>query len=165
MGNVIRLKWTTAPGTAPSPDQLVLGELAVNASDGVIHLKKADGTVVAVGNAPGTVPFDLAGTCLHRDGGLVMFRCVLARPVAFPAGLAGSFGVRDRPGRKAVVLDLRRNGTGFGSITFARRSITASFASWSDMTCAAGDVLTVTALSRRDAERAVGATFTLSGVR
>ncbi|MEO5376144.1 MAG: hypothetical protein H7840_18165 [Alphaproteobacteria bacterium] len=165
MGNVIKMKRAAVPGVAPAPHQLVLGELAVNTADGVAFLKKSDGTVVVVGNAPGTIPFDLAGTCLHHHGGLLLFRCVLARPVTFPAGLAGSFGVRDRPSRKAVVLDLRRNGTGFGSITFARRSITASFASWSNMTCAAGDVLTVTALSRRDAERADGATFTLAGVR
>lgn len=165
MGNVIRLKRTASPGTAPSPDQLVLGELAVNAADGVVFLKRADGIVVEVGNAPGTIPFDLAGACLCRDGGLVLFRSILARPVTFPEGLVGSFGMLDRPRRKPLALDLRRNGTGFGSLSFPARSASATFASWSDITFAAGDLLTVTALSPRDAERAAWITFTLSGVR
>lgn len=165
MGNVIRLKRTASPGTAPSPDQLVLGELAVNAADGVVFLKRADGTVVEVGNAPGTVPFDLLGTCLCRDAGLVLFRSILARPVTFPEGLVGSFGMLEKPRRRPIALDLRRNGTGFGAMSFPARTTTATFASWSEITFAAGDLLTVTALSPRDAERAAGITFTLSGVR
>lgn len=163
--NVVKLKRSGAPGLAPTPDQLVLGELAVNTADGKAFLKRSDGTVVEVGNAPGTVPFDVMGTCLRPQGGLLLFRTVLVRPVTFPAELVGSRAVAERPFREPLALDLRRNGTGFGAIAFERRSATAIFVSWSDITFAAGELLTVTALTARDAERAEGIAFTLAGVR
>ena len=161
----MKLKRSGAPGLAPSPDQLVLGELAVNTADGKLFLKRSDGTVVEVGNAPGTVPFDVMGTCLRAPDGPVLFRIVLVRPVTFPAGLIGSAAVAERPFREPLALDLRRNGTGFGSIIFARRAATATLVSWSDIAFAGGDLLTVTALTARDAERADGIAFTLAGVR
>nr|CAX84091.1 uncharacterized protein [uncultured bacterium] len=166
MGNVIRLKRSTSPGRAPTPDQMVQGELALNVADGKVFLKRADNTVVEVGNAPGTMPYDLAGVCLWQGAGLILYRSILARPVIFPSGLAGSVAVMDAPHKKSLILDLRRNGTGFGSMTFRPKNTTATFISWSDLTFDAGDVLTITAGSEHDAALVNGTVvFTLAGVR
>ena len=166
MGNVIKLKRSSSPGLAPAPDQMVQGELALNLADGKAYILRTDNTVVEVGNAPGTVPYDIAGACFWQGAGLILYSFVLVRPVTFSAGLVGSVAVRNVPHKKGLILDLRRNGTGFGSMTFKPKKTNAAFISWSEMTFAAGDVLTVTAGSVSDAALADGAViFTLAGAR
>lgn len=49
MADLIRHKRSATAAAVPSAGQLQLGELAVNVEDGVIYLKKADGSVVAYG--------------------------------------------------------------------------------------------------------------------
>ncbi|MFN3077503.1 MAG: hypothetical protein ABT940_11595 [Alphaproteobacteria bacterium] len=48
--NVIKLKRSETPGAVPAPEDLELGELALNVADGVIFMKLADGSVMEVGN-------------------------------------------------------------------------------------------------------------------
>lgn len=48
-----RLKRSSTPGATPAAGSLSAGELAVNTADGVVYLKKDNGTVVASGAALG----------------------------------------------------------------------------------------------------------------
>lgn len=62
MPNTIIHKKSSTPGAIPAPGSLAAGELAVNTADGVVYLKKDDGTVVASGGtATGAAGGDLAG--------------------------------------------------------------------------------------------------------
>lgn len=52
----ILFKKSTTPKHIPSPTQLDLGELAINAADATLFFKGSDNTIVSVGNAPvGTI--------------------------------------------------------------------------------------------------------------
>lgn len=55
MANVIKLKRSSTPGAVPSTTSIVVGELAINTADGVVYLKKEDGSVVSPGVADGSV--------------------------------------------------------------------------------------------------------------
>jgi hypothetical protein len=62
----ITQKRSAIPGKAPTPEQLALGELAVNTSDGKLFLKKNDGTeeIVEVGARWGDFTLGLVNTAL-----------------------------------------------------------------------------------------------------
>lgn len=47
MPNTIVHKKSSTPGATPSAGSLSAGELAINTADGIVYLKKDDGTVVA----------------------------------------------------------------------------------------------------------------------
>lgn len=50
MANVIKLKRSTIPGRVPDPNDLQVGEIAVNTADGVIYTKHSDNSVKTIGN-------------------------------------------------------------------------------------------------------------------
>ena len=51
MAQVIKLKRNTTNTTAPTTDDIVVGELAVSAVDGKIYLRKSNNTIVDVAGA------------------------------------------------------------------------------------------------------------------
>ena len=51
MAQVIKLKRNTTNTTAPTTDDIVVGELAVSAVDGKIYLRKSNNTIVDVEGA------------------------------------------------------------------------------------------------------------------
>ena len=51
MAQVIKLKRNTTNTTAPTTDDIVVGELAVSAVDGMIYLRKSNNTIVDVAGA------------------------------------------------------------------------------------------------------------------
>ncbi|MFN3077504.1 MAG: hypothetical protein ABT940_11600 [Alphaproteobacteria bacterium] len=162
MSNILKLKRSSAAGVVPAPNQLVLGELAVNVADGRAYLLKLDGSVVEVGNAPGTVPMDLAWSFTGKpDPDGVLFRQVFVRPVAFPVNLTGSLGVMEAPRRKHTILDLRRNGIVFGTMIFAAGSTFATFIAQYETRFNVGDRFSVTATVRKKLKPV---TCTLAGV-
>lgn len=63
MADKIIHKQSSVAEKVPLPGDLLLGELAVNAADGKVYLKKTDGTVVQLGVYP-----DDLGTLAYADG-------------------------------------------------------------------------------------------------
>lgn len=51
MSNKILLRRSSTVGAVPSSDQIVLGELVINAADGKVYLKRTDSVIVCVGQA------------------------------------------------------------------------------------------------------------------
>ena len=51
MAQVIKLKRNSTNTTAPTTDDIVVGELAVSAVDGKIYLRKSNNTIVDVAGA------------------------------------------------------------------------------------------------------------------
>lgn len=49
----IIIKNSTTPSAVPTPAQLQIGELALNAADGRVYMKKTDNTVIQVSGSPG----------------------------------------------------------------------------------------------------------------
>lgn len=71
MANIIRHKRSSVPGSVPSPDDLFLGELAVNTADGKVFTKKTDGVVIDVASSLGV------------DGGELQYNSLLEGLMAF----------------------------------------------------------------------------------
>lgn len=97
--------------------------------------------------------------------GVVLLRLVVTQGVNFPDDLSGSRGMCDTGPDDSAGVDfaIKRNGSQFGTMSFASAATTATFlTSGSDETFSAGDVLTVEAPNPQDASFADGA-FTLKG--
>lgn len=72
MANVIRLKRSSVPGKIPDPNDLIVGEIAINTADGVLYTKHSDNTIKTIGNTQAfisNVTFDtvtLAGNITNQ---------------------------------------------------------------------------------------------------
>lgn len=151
MGNVIKLKRTAEPGLAPAPDQIVLGELALNVADGKAFLKRLDGTVVEIGGTPAPLPYDFLWAYSGKPkGNAILFRCPLSRSVTFPAGMVDSRCLALSPGKSASTFYLRRNGVQFGTMRFAAGASSATFTAGNTTIFSAGDLFTITAPTSPD---------------
>lgn len=71
MANIIRHKRSDVPGSAPTAEDLFLGELALNTADGKLFTKKSDGTVVDLTTTGGL------------DGGELQYNSLLEGLMAF----------------------------------------------------------------------------------
>lgn len=75
-----------------------------------------------------------------------LFRMVTAVPFLLPASLAGSVARLGTAGTGAsTVFSLRKNGSEFGTVTFASGSTTGTFTAASATSFASGDILTCVA--------------------
>ena len=45
---VIKLKWNTSNTTAPTTDDIVVGEVAISAVDGKLYIRKQDDSIKAI---------------------------------------------------------------------------------------------------------------------
>lgn len=70
MANKIVLKNNRISGTMPSPDELVLGEIAINTADGILYAKTNSGVVTAVGLSEGSS--SLVSSVAGRIGNVVL---------------------------------------------------------------------------------------------
>jgi hypothetical protein len=84
--------------------------------------------------------------------------------VDFPADLTGSQSKAGTAATAEAVFSVKKNGTEFGTITFAIAGATGSFAAASATSLAAGDVLAVVAPAAADASLA-DVDFQLKGAR
>jgi len=50
MANIIKLKRSSVPGKIPDPNDLSVGEIAINTADGVLYTKHSDNTIKSIGN-------------------------------------------------------------------------------------------------------------------
>jgi Putative phage tail protein len=76
---------------------------------------------------------------------------VFASPATLPAGLTGSRGTATVAATATTTINIQKNGTTVGTMTFAASASTATFMMNSTMTFSAGDVLTLVAPSTADA--------------
>jgi hypothetical protein len=114
---------------------------------------------------PVTEPFDVG---LHlpdlSTAGALLAEIVLARPVDFPAAFVGSTGYARIAATAETVLDVQKNGSNIGTVTFAAASSTPVFALPSATTFAAGDRLGIINEDPADATLA-GVSLTFAGAR
>lgn len=87
---------------------------------------------------------------------------ISARPVTFPANLAGSIARASAAATGTAVFSIRKNGVEVGTVTFDGSS-TGAFSS-SGFALAAGDLVSIVAPTTQDATLA-GLIFTLAGAR
>jgi hypothetical protein len=129
------------------------GGLNVSVFDTGTKIMHADGTDV-IGIAPtagagGTTPYDLAVFIPTIEDFALAAQLVLPRAVSIPSGATGSQAYAETAqgsGLEDVVLDLRKNGTTFGDVTFASFSNTGVFTVASTTNFSAGDRLSVVPL-------------------
>jgi hypothetical protein len=115
---------------------------------------------------PVTEPFDLG---LHlpdlSTAGALLAEIVLARPVDFPAAFTGSTGyARIAAATAETVLDVQKNGSNIGTVTFAAAGATPTFGLASSTSFAAGDRLGIVNEDPADATLA-GVSLTFAGTR
>jgi hypothetical protein len=79
---------------------------------------------------------------VHGDGAL-MAQLVFDRDVAFAENFSGSEGYSQVTATAETVLDLQKNGSNVGTITFTDAGNTAAFALAGGATLAAGDRLAI----------------------
>lgn len=101
MPNEIRHKTSTTAGAAPTAAQLVAGELAINAADGKVYTRRADGTVVdltdlqVMDGGEQFTPLNISNLALWLDGSdtttLYQTQAGGAAAVTAPTDIAGCF--------------------------------------------------------------------------
>jgi len=114
---------------------------------------------------PVTEPFDLG---LHppdlSTAGALLAEIVLARPVDIPAAFAGSTGYARIATTAETVLDVQKNGSNIGTVTFAAAGSTPTFALGTPTSFAARDRLGIVNEDPADATLA-GVSLTFAGTR
>jgi hypothetical protein len=100
---------------------------------------------------------------VHGDGAL-MAQLVLDRDVAFAENLPGSEGYSQVTATGSTVLDLQKNGSDIGTITFSDAGNTATFALSGGAAFAAGDRLAIVNENPANATLA-DLSITLQGIR
>jgi hypothetical protein len=115
--------------------------------------------------APVTEPFDVG---LHlpdlSTAAALLAEIVLARAVDFPAAFSGSTGYARLAATAETVLDVQKNGSNIGTVTFAAASATPTFALASATSFAAGDRVGIINEDPADTTLA-GVSLTFAGTR
>jgi hypothetical protein len=153
-----------APGLgAPDPGSASIGELLDVDISGIGTGQQLRWNGAAL--VPVTEPFDVG---LHLPdlsmAGALLAEIVLARPVDFPAAFAGSTGYARIAATSETVLDVQKNGSSIGTVTFAAASSTPVFGLASATSFAAGDRLGIVNEDPADATLA-GVSLTFAGTR
>ncbi len=91
-------------------------------------------------------------------------RIVFTRPVTFPVGLTGSQASAGTAAAAETIVTLKKNGSSFGTCTFAISGTTCTFASTTGAVFAPGDYYTAIGPGSADATLA-DITITLAGTR
>lgn len=108
---------------------------------------------IVAGFYPGVV--DDSALCLRHV-------CVFA--VDFPAALTGSYSKAGAAATAETIFSIKKNGSEFGTITFAISGTTGTLAAASATSFSAGDLLTIVAPADNDASLA-DVDFQLKGLR
>lgn len=124
MANTIVLKRSATPGKVPTTGQLALGEIAINTHDGLIYIKKDDGTpsvvqiggVTSVNGETGAVTIDTGDVA---ENGNLYFTNARARS-ALSAGTGISYN------SSTGAISTTQNLSTAGSPTFAGLTLTGS---------------------------------------
>lgn len=127
----------------------------------VAHAVEWNGTALSITNASAVrktvaftdgIPYDMAGSILGKPAAnAVVLRFVAVRAFTIPAAMAGSLSKSSTAATASTVLSFQKNGSQFGTLTYAAAGTTGTFAAASATSFAAGDVLTVVAPGTQDA--------------
>lgn len=108
------------------------------------------GNVISVPNS--NLPYDIAGSILGKPAAsAVVARFVAVRSFTIPAGMTGSIAKSGLSASATTILSVQKNGSQFGTITWAASGTTGTFAAASQTSFSAGDVFTVVAPASQDA--------------
>jgi hypothetical protein len=132
-----------------------------------VYCDGTDVIAICIGNAGGEDigPYDIGVYFPGQPGaGVTLLQLVAPRAFTLPAGLTGSQGYAGTAPTAQADLDIRKNGTSIGTITFAAAASTASFSFASEVTLVAGDRLAVIAPGSQDASLA-NISITFKGTR
>ena len=103
MANKIILKRSSVPSKVPSPSDLEVGEIAVNLEDQRLYSKKADGTVILVGDGGGAGSGDVVGPASSTDNAITRFDSTTGKLIQNSTVLLDDNG--NISNANAVVLD------------------------------------------------------------
>ena len=118
-----------------------------------LHVTNSAGLVVSYSlNAPAVLANANAEAFVagKPTAGEEVARLAVSDAFTLPAGLTGSRGSAGVAATASAVFSLKKNGTEFGTATFAAAGTTATFAAASATSFAAGDVLTIVAPATAD---------------
>ncbi len=138
MANTIILKRSATPGKVPTTAQLALGEIAINTYDGLLYIKKDDGTpsvvqiggVTSVNGETGAVTIDTGDVA---ENGNLYFTTARARS-AVSAGTGISYN------SSTGVISTTQNLSTAGSPTFAGLTLTGGISSISGSIIPSADI-------------------------
>jgi hypothetical protein len=133
----------------------------------VVYCDGTDVIAISIGNAGGDDigPYDIGVYFPGKPGaGATLLQLIAPRAFTLPAGLTGSQGYAGTAPTAQADLDIRKNGTSIGTITFAAAASTASFSFASEVAFVAGDRLAVIAPGTQDASLA-NISITFKGTR
>jgi hypothetical protein len=137
------------------------------------------GTILTFGTAPtngstivawdivggGIVPYDIGVYFPGQpDAGATLLQFVAPRTFTLPANLTGSQGYAGTAPTAQADLDIQKNGSSIGTVSFAASANTATFTFASEAAFAAGDRLSVVAPGSQDASLA-DISITFKGMR
>lgn len=111
-----------------------------------------------------SIPHDVAVYCNGKpdaDEKLVVLKVTTA--FAISSGLSGSYGISGVASSGTSVFSLKKNGTQFGTLTFAAGSSTATLSAASATSFAVGDIFQISAPSSQDSTLA-DISITIKGV-
>ena len=168
---------TKMPGYSTSPQRGTAGfnatvqtrmdEMAANATALNAIAAEINAVAAEIGTAlgGGVAPYDAYG-CFNGvpTADLVLVYVPVAREITFPASLTGSRMIARTAATASTVFSIKKNGTEFGTATFAAAGTSATFTAASETIFSAGDILTMTAPSTADATLA-GLGWVLVGTR
>jgi hypothetical protein len=103
-----------------------------------------NGTVISVPNS--NIPYDIASAILGKpEANATVMRFVSVRSFSVPTNFAGSIAKADVTGTStSTIFSIRKNGTQFGTMTFAAGTVSATF-SGTSTSFVAGDIITIVA--------------------
>lgn len=148
---------TNSPSDRDQYDDEAEGFTFFSLSEGGYYYKLSAGdadwsSLVSLKGADGASYFDILVNAVGPLGdGETFFGVIMARAASFPAGLTGSQAKAGAAATAETVIALKKNGTQFGTVTFAAAGTSGAFAAASETTFAAGDVLTAVGPSPADA--------------
>ena len=138
MANTIILKRSATPGKVPTTGQLALGEIAINTYDGLIYIKKNDGTesiaqiggVTSVNGETGSVTIDTGDVA---ENGNLYFTNARAR-----SAISAGSGITYNSGTGAI--STTQTLTTAGSPTFVNLTLTGGIPSISGSIIPSADI-------------------------
>lgn len=164
------IRFVTGPAGTYLERFRVTGTGALAFGNNATAFGTAGQVLTSAGDAPPTwstptaAPYDISGAVLAMPAAsAVVTRFVSVRTFTIPAGMTGSRAATATPATASTVLSVQKNGTQFGTITFAAGATTGTFAAASQTSFAAGDLITVVAPATPDATFN-DAAFTIVGV-
>ena len=165
--NRLHVAWNNTGGGYALTFKTAAGS-GVSVGDGEKKLVYCDGTNVETiaGLQTGEYPLDIQifSEGVNTNSELV-YLMPMARTSIFPSGLTASYAEAGTAATGSTIYSVKKNGTEFGTVTFAAAATTATFAAASSASFSPGDLLSVVAPATADGTLAdIGFNFKISNI-